>query len=1339
MKLTALKNYFKKAAVLSAAALTVLLASCSGLTDFDTAASKKENQVYIRVGDVNFARAAKPVYAQDEFTSYKLTWTDADGATKIKQWAPKDGKSAYMNMNNEVFSITAGTYTFTLTASDENGTVYKGILPEKTVVNGDTLTFVLDIAQVSKSGTGTYKITLKYPSENVTDSKIIRYSAASYGQTGAAGTTLSGYNASVSDGLATITNSWTSVPAGEYIIEIMLYGGVNKDIPLMAKPWKEYAYITDGKTSESDIQIDSLDSFYSITYENMDGATVTGSKPLTFTSRMDITLPAAATVTKTGYTFAGWYTSADEDGNPTGDAITGWNKYTKADDVTVYAKWTPNSYNIKYYTNLASDGALSETPFVTQTASHGVTLTAPETEPTRTGYTFVRWTESTANTAFDFENTTITGNKNLYAVWSYDVAFNANSDDVTGEMTAEPFLTSWFGSETKALTANAFELEGYSFLGWAEANDADEADYDDGASVSFGSAKTLYAVWHDDSTGYVVVFETNGGTAVVSQLVQADETATEPTNCTREDYTLLGWCTDSALTTVYDFTTPITANIKLYAKWLQTVYYVSAGGSDTSGSGTVTSPYATVTKAVTQINSNGSIDADFAVVVSGEIMENISLTSSSLAAEKAKSLTLRGKTGSDTDKLNGNASDTVLTVSTAVPVTIADITITNGSKTVSTVKGTGVSIESGSTVTMKSGTVISGNMSSPWATATGSAYAYGYGGGVYNAGTFVMEGGIITANQVNATSSSTNSGTYTSRADACGGGVYNSGTFIMKDGVISGNKVIARASSNSSNTYKYRNIQGGGVYNDGTFSMEGGVIENNTLDWNYDSSNRLTSDIHGYGVYNYGTFNMAGDAHGINNDFYLYAGKPINVTAPLTALTPAATITCEPYSTGRIVVTASDDVTLADEAPRFAVTNSSWRVDGEGKLASRSTYSITYYLYGGTHEADYPTVHGTGQITSLRGATKTGCIFGGWYTTNTFDGEPITELTESKIYTLYAKWTELPYFTVTYKDEGGADFSGSNSSSFVTRHYEGDTTTLVNAEKTNYVFDAWYLTADCSDEPVTSLTDANCTADLTVYAKWKPHYTIIYKDVGGEAFSGSASLTSYRNEGEILTLPAPTKADSIFAGWYTSVDGGTTLSSEPVTLLSDANCNENTVVYAKWIPYFTVTYKDRNGADFSGVYTNGTPRGTYYAGDSSTIALPSVTKDGYEFLGWYLESSCLGIPLESLAGLSGNLTLYAWWGVPAIDITVSGGDISITKTVNEGIITLTAAAGYTGYTWTADGLSPADRITGAEVSEDGRTLTFSATALHDEHTYFVRVVANNKNGVPYSTNIQITK
>jgi hypothetical protein len=56
----------------------------------------------------------------------------------------------------------------------------------------------------------------------------------------------------------------------------------------------------------------------------------------------------------------------------------------------------------------------------------------------------------------------------------------------------------------------------------------------------------------------------------------------------------------------------------------------------------------------------------------------------------------------------------------------------------------------------------------------------GYGGGVYNSGTFIMNGGNISGNRASANNSIDVYGGY-------GGGVYNNGTFIMNDGKISGN------------------------------------------------------------------------------------------------------------------------------------------------------------------------------------------------------------------------------------------------------------------------------------------------------------------------------------------------------------------------------------------------------------------------------------------------------------------------------------------------------------------------------------------------------------------------
>ena len=83
------------------------------------------------------------------------------------------------------------------------------------------------------------------------------------------------------------------------------------------------------------------------------------------------------------------------------------------------------------------------------------------------------------------------------------------------------------------------------------------------------------------------------------------------------------------------------------------------------------------------------------------------------------------------------------------------------------------------------------------------------GGGVYNAGTFEMEGGVIRDHTVTQ----------------FGGGVYNAedATFTLSGGTIDNNTAYdGKGSSNAMNTNT-----GGGVYNAGTFVMEGGTISNN--------------------------------------------------------------------------------------------------------------------------------------------------------------------------------------------------------------------------------------------------------------------------------------------------------------------------------------------------------------------------------------------------------------------------------------------------------------------------------------------------------------------------------
>lgn len=78
---------------------------------------------------------------------------------------------------------------------------------------------------------------------------------------------------------------------------------------------------------------------------------------------------------------------------------------------------------------------------------------------------------------------------------------------------------------------------------------------------------TLYAKW--TSIAYTVTFETNGGSAIEAQLVPEGTFATKPATApTKEGYLFEGWYTEQTMTNPFDFYTPITKDITLYAKWM---------------------------------------------------------------------------------------------------------------------------------------------------------------------------------------------------------------------------------------------------------------------------------------------------------------------------------------------------------------------------------------------------------------------------------------------------------------------------------------------------------------------------------------------------------------------------------------------------------------------------------------------------------------------------------------------------------------------------------------------------------------------------------------------------
>ena len=102
--------------------------------------------------------------------------------------------------------------------------------------------------------------------------------------------------------------------------------------------------------------------------------------------------------------------------------------------------------------------------------------------------------------------------------------------------------------------------------------------------------KDTATVWVKDTTpvapaNYTVTFKPNNGTADSVQSVSAGGTAAAPADPTKTGHVFGGWYADAACTgPKYNFSTPVTANITLYAKWTAATYTVMVIGGTGGGS-----------------------------------------------------------------------------------------------------------------------------------------------------------------------------------------------------------------------------------------------------------------------------------------------------------------------------------------------------------------------------------------------------------------------------------------------------------------------------------------------------------------------------------------------------------------------------------------------------------------------------------------------------------------------------------------------------------------------------------------------------------------------------------
>ena len=265
---------------------------------------------------------------------------------------------------------------------------------------------------------------------------------------------------------------------------------------------------------------------YQVTYNANGGS----GAPSTQTKTYGANLTLSSTIpTRTGYNFVSWNTKSDGSGT----AYQPGGNYTANEAATLYAQWSKKTYAVTYNAN-GGTGAPSA-----QTKTYGETLTLSSTQPTRSGYTFLKWNTAENGSGTDYSpggSYTANAAVTLYAQWTqseYKVTYNSN-----GIGTAPAQQTKTYNV---ALTlAAAITAVGSQMTEWNTKADGTGTSYAPGGSYTANADVTLYAIW--TAATYTITFNADGGTvSPASKVVTWGQPyGTLPTP-TKDGETFYGW------------------------------------------------------------------------------------------------------------------------------------------------------------------------------------------------------------------------------------------------------------------------------------------------------------------------------------------------------------------------------------------------------------------------------------------------------------------------------------------------------------------------------------------------------------------------------------------------------------------------------------------------------------------------------------------------------------------------------------------------------------------------------------------------------------------------------
>ena len=357
------------------------------------------------------------------------------------------------------------------------------------------------------------------------------------------------------------------------------------------------------------------------------------------------------------------------------------------------------------------------------------------------------------------------------------------------------------------------------------------------------------------------------------------------------------------------------------------------------------------------------------------------------------------------------------------------------------------------------------------------------------------------------------------------------------------------------------------------------------------------------------------------------------------------------YRDTQVILTAKAAPTGYDfvgwyEGSNLVSTSLSFSVTLTANRTLVAKYKIKSYTVNATSEdINKGTVSPAGQTVehganaTVVATPKAAYNFAGWYngTTKVSSNASYTFAVTANI-SLTAKFTIKTFTTTTANSTGGTASVNKSSVEY------GGSAIWTATPSTGYNFSKW-----SNGSTANPLTVSNITANTHITPVFVlKSYTVTWNPNGG---SVSPTSTTKTHGSTLGTLPTPTRAADVqytytFKGWFTAATGGTQVSASTTV-------TRNVTYYAQWTATprsYTATFNGNGG----GTPSPSTITKTY---GSELGTLPTCSRTGYTFLGWYTASSG-GTKISSATKITGTVTYYAQWSINSYTLTynVNGGN-----------------------------------------------------------------------------------